>query len=83
MQLKMLTFSTAITIAILTLLASTTPRAMAGVVYQTGFEPPTFSTGTISGQDGWGSATPSETVVESSVVKSGLQAISITPAVAN
>src|ERR1022692_5284225 len=52
----------------------------AGTLYQTGFEPPTFTVGTLSGQDSWGvSGSSALTVVESAVVKSGAQAVGITP----
>ncbi|MGD0200492.1 MAG: PEP-CTERM sorting domain-containing protein [Bryobacteraceae bacterium] len=52
----------------------------AGVIYQTGFEPPTFSTGiTLNGQGGWGVIGGSLTVVETSVVESGTQAVQVQP----
>ncbi len=75
----------ATTVAILTLLGSAMPKASAGVIYQTGFEPPTFSTGTLNGQDSWYTtgASTTQTVVETSTVKSGLQAVGITPSGAN
>lgn len=51
--------------------------AHAGTLYATGFENPPFTTGNLAGQDGWsvfGSATP---MVENTLVKSGLQAVSL------
>jgi hypothetical protein len=85
MKLKTLTSNIATTVAILTLLASATPKAVADVIYQTGFEPPTFSVGTLNGQNGWSvsGASTSQTVVETSVVRNGLQAVGITPSGAN
>jgi hypothetical protein len=50
------------------------------IIYQTGFEPPTFSPGTINGQDSWftvGAA--SSSVIETTVVKTGAQGVGITP----
>ncbi|MGO9245710.1 MAG: pentapeptide repeat-containing protein [Verrucomicrobiia bacterium] len=67
------------TVTILTLLGPATANAAAAVIYQTGFEPATFSPGTINGQDGWGCAYPSQAVIETVVVESGLQAVGITP----
>jgi len=47
--------------------------ALAGNIYSTGFEPTTYSTGTLSGQNGWtGSTAP---VVENSTVYAGSQAV--------
>ena len=59
------------------------PKRWQGSFIKPDLSPQRLSRGTISGQDGWGSAAPSETVVETSAVKSGLQTISVTPAVAN
>jgi hypothetical protein len=71
----------ATTVTILALLGPAVANAGAGVVYQTGFESPTFSPSTINGQDGWFiNGAPSQTVTETAVVKSGLQAVGITPA---
>ena len=46
--------------------------ARAGVIYQTGFEPPTYSLGTLNGKDGW--STSSNADVQNSTVLSGTQA---------
>ena len=52
----------------------------AGIIYQTGFESPVFSDGSLAGQDGWSISGPaSSTVVEGTVFKNGLQAIEIQP----
>ena len=49
-------------------------------IYQTGFEPPTFSPGTINGQDSWYiNGAPSSIVIETTTVKTGIQAVGITP----
>jgi hypothetical protein len=49
-------------------------------IYQTGFEPPTFSPGTINGQDSWSAfVAPASPVIETAIVKTGLQAVGITP----
>jgi hypothetical protein len=49
-------------------------------IYQTGFEPPIFSPGTINGQDGWFAfGVPSSTVIETTTVETGVQAVGITP----
>ncbi|MGA8712992.1 MAG: PEPxxWA-CTERM sorting domain-containing protein [Roseiarcus sp.] len=58
--------------------------AQAGVIYATGFEPPTFTTGLIAGQDGW-SEYPSPSAaaqVESAFVYAGSQAVDVIPALA-
>ena len=58
--------------------------AQAGVIYATGFEPPTFTTGLIAGQDGW-SEYPSPSAaaqVESAFVYAGSQAVNVIPALA-
>jgi hypothetical protein len=50
-----------------------TPALNAGTLFSTGFEPPTYTLGALSGQDGWtNSATP---VVENTVVFAGSQAV--------
>lgn len=51
------------------------------VIYRSGFETPTYSTGALKGQDGWTAADPGPTVVETTAVKSGTQAIGIKPSV--
>lgn len=54
--------------------------AFGATVYQTGFEAPTITTGVLSGQDNWsGSGSGATTVVETSVVHSGSQAVIVTP----
>jgi len=54
--------------------------ALSATVYQTGFEAPTITTGLLSGQDNWsGSGSGATTVVETSVVHSGSQAVIVTP----
>jgi hypothetical protein len=60
--------------AFLTTLGSVS--AQAGVVYQTGFEPPLYSVGPLNGQDGWGNAS-SDVQVETTTVQSGSQAVSV------
>jgi hypothetical protein len=53
--------------------------ARADIIYQTGFEPPTYTVGTLNGQNGWGDDSPGATAsqVETSTVFSGSQAISV------
>jgi hypothetical protein len=53
----------------------TTAWAGAGVIYQTGFEAPTFAAGPIGGQDGWVDKGTGNAVVQSSVAASGTQAL--------
>lgn len=51
------------------------PLAQATVIFQTGFEAPTYTTGTLNGQNSWGiSPVP---VVESGVANSGSQAVQV------
>ena len=50
-------------------------------LYQTGFEPPTFSVGALNGQDGWSADTTA--TVETTTVDSGLQAVQFSAALAN
>jgi hypothetical protein len=47
----------------------------AGIIYQTGFESPTYSVGTLAGQDGW-TDTSGAAQIETSTVNSGSQAMS-------
>jgi hypothetical protein len=47
--------------------------AHAQVLFQTGFEPPAYTTGALNGQNGW--AAPSNGTVESSTVLTGSQAV--------
>jgi hypothetical protein len=53
----------------------------AAALYATGFEPPSFVVGSINGQNGWfvlsESAQQADPVIETTLVKSGLQAVSI------
>ncbi len=64
-------------------LASVLP-AVAETVYSTGFESPTFTPGTIQGQNGWAvfGTTPSAAQVENTFAQSGSQALSVLPALA-
>jgi hypothetical protein len=58
--------------------------ASAGIIYSTGFENPPFTTGPISGQDGWATFGPSAaSQVESGVAQSGTQALSVLPALSS
>jgi hypothetical protein len=57
---------------------SLAPLSQAGTIFQTGFESsevPAYSTGQLSGQNGWSGTTAA--VVENSTVFSGLQAVSL------
>ena len=58
--------------------------ACAGVLYSTGFESPTFTTGPIAGQNGWAvfPGPTSAVQVESGVAESGSQAVEIIPSLA-
>jgi hypothetical protein len=58
--------------ALALLLGSARP-ACADIIYQTGFEPPTYHLGTMEGQDGWSFSTVP--VVQNSTVLSGSQAV--------
>jgi hypothetical protein len=52
--------------------------ARAGMIYSTGFEPPTYTVGTVAGQDSWQVVGPTNlTAVQTSVVKTGAQALGI------
>jgi hypothetical protein len=54
--------------------------AFSSTIYQTGFEPPTITVGQLKGQDNWSASdTGTTTVVETAVVHSGTQAVSVTP----
>ena len=62
---------------------SVLPAYAGTVLYTTGFESPTFTTGTISGQNGWAVfGTSSAAQVESGVAQSGSQAVEILPSLA-
>ena len=58
--------------------------AKAATIYATDFEPPTFTTGALAGQDGWSEfPAPSGAVqVENLIAESGLQAVGVIPALA-
>lgn len=58
--------------------------AQSTIIYQTGFEPPTFSTGPLNGQNNWQAIGPaSSAVIETAVVKTGLQAVQVSPSAAS
>lgn len=46
-------------------------------VYQTGFDPPAFSTGRLHGQDGWDSDNSDLVTLQGAVVRTGLHAVKI------
>ncbi|HUK07187.1 MAG TPA: hypothetical protein VLX09_04890 [Stellaceae bacterium] len=51
-------------------------QALAGVVYSTGFEPPTYTTGALAGQDGWFAGSGTDIgMVETTTVLAGMQAV--------
>ncbi len=55
----------------------------AAVLYSTGFEAPTFTTGPIAGQDSWATyGTSSAVQVEGTVAKTGTQAVEVIPSLA-
>ena len=64
-------------IAVLSLFATLTLFAQS--TYTTGFEPPTFTTGDVNGQDGWGYLSNSLTGgdIVNSPVHAGVQSLSI------
>jgi hypothetical protein len=51
--------------------------ARAGILYQTGFEAPTYTTGELLGQDGWSTAVPGTAQVQTTTVLSGTQALEV------
>ena len=51
--------------------------AHAGVIFSTGFEPPTYSPGALTGQDGWQAFGPGVPNVITAPVKSGVQAAGV------
>jgi hypothetical protein len=57
------------------LLLTSAPAANAGVLFETGFEPPAYSAGPLTGQDGWFNTTIGQ--VQTATVLSGSQAMSI------
>jgi hypothetical protein len=58
----------------LALIAMALP-GQAAVIYSTGFETPTFTTGAIAGQNGWGVFGPGISTVENTLAKTGSQAV--------
>jgi PEP-CTERM motif len=70
-----------LTVVALTALAVpsiTTPQSAAGVLYQTGFEPPTFVPGLLDGQDGWFAAFGSSAAtVSTDLPETGTQSVRI------
>jgi len=62
-------------------------RAHGDIIYQTGFESPTFTVGPLAGQDSWsvfsGGGTPNAVTVETAVVDSGSQAVEVNTALAS
>lgn len=74
--MKRLTFVIWILLAFVTCGVLTSP-AHADVLYSTGFENPPFQLGPLLGQDGWNQFGGAQVLVENSVVKSGLQAVSV------
>jgi uncharacterized protein (TIGR03437 family) len=53
-------------------------------IYQTGFEQPKFSQGTINGQDGWFvNGTAGQSAIETTAVETGAQAVEVMPQSAN
>src|SRR4030088_2579968 len=69
-------FLTAVVSAVLSLALHAGP-----IVFSTRFEGPTYSLGTVAGQDGWNVFNPafSTDTVENTLVKSGTQALRIVP----
>lgn len=64
-------------LSIALMLVVSTPAAHGSVLYSTGFEPPTFTLGSLAGQDGWSVFGPATVLVENTLVQSGLQAVSV------
>jgi hypothetical protein len=64
-------------VIVVAVMLMTAGAIQAVIVYQTGFEPPTYATGALVGQGGWvGSSGGTETfTVQNSVVKGGSQAL--------
>jgi hypothetical protein len=64
-------------LAALTMLLVLTPRpAIAGVIYQTSFEPPTFEPGPLVGQDGWfPGLSPQAFTVSTELPRTGIQSV--------
>jgi len=57
------------------------PQAEAAVLYQTGFENPPFTLGTVAGQDGWNTFGPAAgSFVENTFPFAGSQAVEVNPA---
>jgi hypothetical protein len=78
-QISLLAF--AFSASVICSLSLTLGSARAGVIYATGFEPPSFTVGPINGQSGWfvfsASGQVNDPVIETTLVKSGLQAVSV------
>ncbi len=66
-------------VAAVMMLAVCSSSSQAGVLYATGFEPPTFTAGqTVNGQGGWGSFfSPDAGVITTNNPRSGLQALQV------
>jgi hypothetical protein len=66
-------------LAVLTVLMAATPRpAAAEILYQTGFEPPTFTPGLLVGQDGWfPGQSPNAATVSTELPRTGVQSVRI------
>jgi hypothetical protein len=58
-------------------LLSGSGAARADIIYQTGFESPTYTVGTLNGQDGWNDDPAGVARVETSTVLSGSRAMSV------
>jgi hypothetical protein len=78
-QISLLAF--AFSASVISFLSQTSGSARAGVICATGFEPPSFAVGPINGQSGWfvfsASGQVNDPVIETTLVKSGLQAVSV------
>ena len=66
---------------LITFLSISSGSAYGGIIFATGFEPPTYAPGNIVGQDGWAefNATDSFDAVQTTLVKSGSQAAWVIP----
>ena len=69
---------TRLSVLLLTLTGLSLPTE-AETIYQTGFEQPPFISGSLSGQAGWSTLGSGSTAVQTSSVRSGTQAIGISP----
>jgi len=75
--MKPLTFATWLLLACVAAGGMFTSTAHADNLYSTGFENPPFQLGPLYGQDGWNQFGGAQVLVENTVVKSGLQAVSV------